>query len=411
MTKLLFYGESPCISTGLAQVSRTILDAIQDEIEIEVVAINHFLSDYDHSRYPYTIHRCPSDDCTNEKTAVERIKSGDYDLFMYSSDFGRYGEILKALHEEQQKRAFYTIGYFPVDCDVLVPNTFECLNQFNVSVVYTKYAKEIISKARPDLADQINVIYLACEPDKYYPFSKEKRRQVRKDRFDIDDDTFLCISVNRNQHRKDLGRLMHIFHEFHKKHKDSLLYMHCAQNDFGGSLPTMAAALGIPLSGPHTEIIWTGPDFNVSHGFTWETMNEIYNAADCLLSCSTGEGWGLSTTEAMAAGCPVIVPAGTANWEIVGRNEERGHLVKAGGDIDHQTWNYGFVNYPRDIVHSADMLKKMEQVYYHKKYASYYVHLQVEEAREWTLQHTPQSIGNQWKQLFMQLKRECEVLV
>lgn len=410
--KLLLYGESPCISTGLAQVSRTILDAlVEDGHEVEVVAINHYLTDYDHDRYPYVIHPCSIGDCTNEEIAVKRIKEGDYDVFMYSSDFGRYGEIFKALAEARSAREFFSVGYFPVDCDVISSATFDCLELFNVRIVYTEHGKRIIDQVHPGL--DVSVIPLACEPDVFYPLSKEERRAARSELFDIEDDnTFLVLSVNRNQPRKDLGRLLQIFHQFHLKHENSLLYMHCKQEDVGGSVPTMAHAIGMKLVGEETEVIFTRPDFCVSNGYRWDIMNRIYNCGDCLLSCSTGEGWGLSTTEAMAAGVPVVVPNNTAFTEIVGANEERGWLIKTGGDIDHQVFSYALgCNNPRDIVHADSALKKLEHVYVIWEEARQKAML----AREWTLQHTKEIVGEQWKSLFRVLEAnrigECHAFI
>ena len=401
--KLLLYGESPCISTGLAQVSRTILDAlVEDGHEIEVVAINHYLKEYDENRFPYTIHPCPLGDCTNEEIAVDRILNGDYDVFMYSSDFGRYGEIFKSLAKAREERFFFSIGYFPIDCETISPQTFDCLDLFNVQITYTEHGKRTIDKIRPGF--NVSVIPLACEPDVFYPLSEEERRLARKELFDIEnDDLFLCLSVNRNQPRKDLGRLLQIFHEFHKKHDNSMLYMHCKQEDVGGSVPTMAHAIGMKLIGEGTEIIFTRPDFCVTNGYKWDIMNLIYNAADCLLSVSTGEGWGLSTTEAMASGTPVIVPRNTAFMEIIGTKQERGYLVKSGGDIDHTTFSYALgCNNPRDIVHASSMLAKMERVYNNREEAMQKAIL----AREWTLMHTDKIIGERWKTLFKVLEVE-----
>lgn len=403
--KFLLYGESPCISTGLAQVSRTILDALKDEHEIEVVAINHFLHDYDHDRYPYKIHPCPLGDCTNEEIAVDRILNGDYDVFMYSSDFGRYGAIFQAVKKAHEEKKFFSIAYCPIDCDIIPAHTFDILELFNVSITYTEHGKRLIQEKRPHLP--VNVVNLACEPDVFYPLPVEERRAARLEHFGIEsDDTFLALSVNRNQPRKDLGRLMQIFHEFHKIHPDSMIYMHAKQDDVGGSLPTMAFAIDMALVGDDREIMWTSPDFSVSNGCTWEFLNRVYNCADVLLSCSTGEGWGLSTTEAMAAGCPVIVPGNTANPEIVGENEERGYLCRTGGDIDHQTFAYASgCNNPRDTVHAASMLEKLERVYSNRQEAKDKAML----ARQWTLEHTKEQIGNQWKVLFRMLEQELPV--
>lgn len=401
--KLLYFGESPAITTGLSQVTRTILDAIHPDIDVEVIAMNHFLSDYDHDRFPYTIHPCVTADWRNEHHAKDCILNGEYDVFMYSADVG-FNAIFDWLREARAKRQFLTIAYCPVDCDIISPETFECFSEVDVIVTYTEHAKSVIERYRPELAGKISVIYLACEPALYHPLSAEKRRQVRKDLYGIDDSTFVVGSVNRNQHRKDLGRLLAIFHEFHQTHSNSMLYLHCQQNDMGGCIPAMAHSMGMELG---KEVVFTNPNFNILQGFSEQTMNDIYNSFDCLASTSTGEGWGLSTTCAMAACTPVVVPNNTAFTEIVGTNEERGYLVRTGGDVDHRIFLYGMANYPRDIVHSHDFLEKLGRVYFRPHEAR----AKAIEARRWTEQHTTAKIGDQWKQLFSNIGQLTEVMV
>lgn len=402
--KLLFYGESPCVATGLAQVSRTVLDAIQDDFEIEVVAINHHMKDYDHDRFPYLIHEDKGD---HERICAEKLRTGGFDLFFYSADFGRCNEIIEALKYAHEHHTFYSVAYCPVDADLIPVIQFDMLHLFNVSIVYTEHARRVIHSKRPDLP--VNVIYLATEPDVFYPLSQEKRRELRKTHFGIGDDTFLFINVNRNQPRKDLGRCFQIFKEFNDKHPDSALYMHSKQNDVGGCLPAMAQSVGIDIvNGP---IYWLDPSVTVIHGVDRSMLNELYNCANCLITTATGGGWELSTTEAMSAGIPVIAPRNTAFVEIIGEKEERGYLAKSGGDIDHMQWQYAFSNTVRDIVHSDSMIEKMEDVYTDKSSVFYPTETirKAKRAQEWCQRYTKEKIMQEWKRLFMALKREVTV--
>jgi glycosyltransferase involved in cell wall biosynthesis len=138
-------------------------------------------------------------------------------------------------------------------------------------------------------------------------------------------------------------------------------------------------------------------------------MNLVYNASDCLVSTSTGEGWGLSTTDAMCAGLPVIVPGNTANLDIVGKYEDRGWLIKTGGDIDHQIVLYGMTCNPRDIVHADSMIEKLEYVWEGRGGAL--ENLMTMSARQWCLNYTPEKIKAEWKKLFAFLEAQKEVMV
>jgi glycosyltransferase involved in cell wall biosynthesis len=403
--KILMYGESPAVMTGLAQVSRVICDALVEEgHEVELIGVNHFLEDYDHDRYPFLIHPCPvdvKDGCKNLEVAKERILSGDYDIFFFGCDLGGSDQVFQWRREARKEHEFISIAYCPVDCDQVPADIWLYFDECEVSVTYTNHGKGVIGRYRPDLP--ISVIYLACHPETFYPLSKEEKREARKKLFNIEDDsTFIVTNVNRNQGRKDLYRTMAIFHEFHKSHPNSVLYMHCQQQDAGGNLPTIAKSIGMRLKADteHTyaEVIFAPESYMAIWGFSDASMNLVYNASDCLVSTSTGEGWGLSTTDAMCAGLPVIVPENTANLDLIGENEERGWLIKTGGDIDHQIVLYGMTCNPRDIVHADSMLVNMEIVYQTR--GTLRLEEKIQKARAWCLQYTPEKIKRQWKNLF-----------
>ena len=217
--KILYYGESPCIVTGLSQVSRYLLERLyKDGHNIEVVAMNHFLEDYDHTKYPYPIHPCHNNEGRNTEIMKDRLMNSEYDIFIYSADFGGGDEILQTMVEAQKTKTFLSVAYCPVDCDIVPPSIFNYLAVVNAPIVYTEHGKSVIERYRPDLVGRINVIPLGCNPERFYPLSHEERVKARHDLFGIDDDTFIVLNINRNQHRKDLGRSLMIFHEFHKVH-------------------------------------------------------------------------------------------------------------------------------------------------------------------------------------------------
>lgn len=407
--KVLFYGESPAVMTGLAQVSRVICDALVEEgHEIEMIGVNHFLEEYDHERYPFLIYPCPldvKDGCKNLEIARDRILNGDYDVFFFGCDLGGSDEVFRWHREAKSKRDFVSIAYCPIDCDLVPRDIFLYFDEVEFAITYTNHGKKLINQYRPNLP--ISVIYLACHPETFYPLSKEEKRDARKKLFNVEDDaTFIVTNVNRNQGRKDLYRTMAIFHEFHKSHTNSVLYMHCQQQDAGGYLPATAKSIDMRLKAdsdhPYAEIIFAPETYTAIWGFSEASMNMIYNASDCLVSTSTGEGWGLSTTDAMCAGTPVIVPGNTANLDLIGENEERGYLIKTGGDIDHRIVLYGMTCNPRDIVHSESMLEHMDDVYTDRDSVFYPTRTirKTKRAREWCMKYTPEKIKAEWKALF-----------
>ncbi len=112
-------------------------------------------------------------------------------------------------------------------------------------------------------------------------------------------------------------------------HKNVLMYLHMAHDDAGGNLLVMADHFGLKLQEdfilPHPKM------FNVNRGVPVDMLNFIYNASDCLLTTTLGEGWGLSITEAMATKLPIVAPDNTSLTEMLADN--RGFLAHSGGKI------------------------------------------------------------------------------
>lgn len=397
---ILFYGESPFAATGLAQVTRNIVyPLVGAGHTFEMVGVNHF---YEHEQFVegITFHQIPANgDCANEEKVVELLETKQFDCYFHSADFGRYQKALEAYYRAKERNPnMLGVCYMPVDCEMyFFHSTFDCLEHFNVVATYSYHSKRMILQAKPHL--NVSVVYLACETDSFYPLSSSQRRKARKEYFGIDDDEyFLILSINRNQPRKDLARTIACYHEFKKRLPHTgKLYMHCKQSDTGGSVPTQAYVLGA-----FDECIYTAPDYSVLTGFTTEQMNEIYNCGDVLLSCSTGEGFGLSTVEAMCAGTPVCVPRNTAFVELVGDDQQRGYLIKSGGDIDHLTWIYGTSDNPRETVHSESVITKLSHIYHNREEAKFKAGL----AHGFCRHHSPDKISWQWVTLFTLLERE-----
>jgi len=382
--RVLFYGEDPTIATGLAHISKHLLNLFcLLGYKVKTVFMNSTPGDN------YNLTR-----------ARDSILSTEYDLLFMSGDVQVLNSLQEAIHQRKAQKDFKVFAYTTIDCDIFPRECLECLINADIPVVYSNHSSEVACKIEPTLQGKLRTVYLGCEPDVFYPVSPTIRRELRKQIFAIeDDDTFLVINVNRNQWRKDLARTLSIFHQFHQVIPNSLLYMHTRLHDLGGKLWEQAKCFGMTLSGPQTEIIFTDTDFSERHGVSRDRLNAIYNAADCLVSTSTGEGWGLTTTEAMAAQIPVVVPNNSSFVEIVGKNEERGYLVQSGG-FDHWMVPYGISDNPRPIVHGESMLEALSDVYHFREEAK----RKAESARLWTCSHTWTHALDQWIQLLKEVQ-------
>jgi len=411
--RVLFYAESPHNTTGFAQVNKHLAEAIAPICELEYVASSHWGHPAD-AKLPYVIHQCPpgteKEAIRNLAKVLERIESREWDIFFYQGDIGANDDVIVAACKiAQEDKSKFTIYYVPIDVDDTLAPVFDIARACDVQVFYTQRGADLAMRKVPDMVGKCSAIGLGTEPDVFFPLSEEERRAQRKLIFGIEDDTFLVINVNRNQMRKDLARTMACFHQFHELYPHSLLYMHSVIQDYGGNLTTQAAMVGVDIFAQPSEIAFSSLDLNKP--WSRADLNNLYNAADCLVSTSYGEGWGLSTTEAMCAGCPVVVPMNTANYDIIGANQERGWGMKTGGDLDHTVYLYEGGGAPHDIVWSESFVEKLEQVYLaqsiHAEFSLRDVNKKREAALKWCTENTWEHKGQAWRQVIEILSGEA----
>jgi len=120
--------------------------------------------------------------------------------------------------------------------------------------------------------------------------------------------------------RKQLFRTLLAFVEFRKKVPKSFLYLHTNPVDRGINLLDCMEQLDLKLN----KDIFFPPNYSPTNGYPDETLNQLMNCGDLFLTTALGEGWGLSTTQAMACGIPFIGPDNSVNPEIIGTT--RGYL-------------------------------------------------------------------------------------
>lgn len=158
---------------------------------------------------------------------------------------------------------------------------------------------------------------------------KPMDKQVSRQRVGLPDDKFVVGMVAANKgtpSRKGFGEAFQAFAAFHRKHPDTVLYLHTEAMGVveGVNLIRLAAACGIPESA----IVPMHQYHGFILGMPAEHMPYVYSAIDVLLNPSNGEGFGIPIIEAQACGTPVIVTDWTAMRELAG----------PGWKVDGQKW-------------------------------------------------------------------------
>lgn len=246
----------------------------------------------------------------------------------------------QALQEIARLRDLRVLLYFPVDAPI-EPDWTDPLAAAEVAVAYTEYG---VSCAAPEMKERQaeRALELATQGHTRIPAPISQlptaishlphgvdvgvfhrlpdREAIRAELFGgfAGPGDLLLVNVNQHQRRKDLVRSLLLLRELRWADPRYKLVLHCNPVNVaeGRDLTVIAEALGLKLGADwtHTGAQW---DLNNYPPMTDAWLNRLYNAADLVVTTTLGEGWGLSLTEAWAAGCPVAAPDHTSCREIL----------------------------------------------------------------------------------------------
>lgn len=343
--KLLAWGDY-CCSTGFGTVMSNIMRELEKtgKYDITVVGINYSGDPYDNEKWPGKIYPAmpglmaqagPYADVYGRQRLCDLLGTGEYDVLFMLQDTFIVKDVLptikntqKALADMQGAKTFKIVYYFPIDATPKEEWATEVVQQVDFPVAYTKYGRAEIAKFVPSLANMPYVYHGTNTEDFNFIEDREASDKFRHDYWNgLADDRFLIINVNRNQPRKEIARTLMIMKELKERGVKPLLYLHMQHSDIGGNIFVMCDQLGLDREDvvlPHPNV------FNANQGLPVSILNQIYNAADMVLSTTLGEGWGLSITESFATKTPIVAPDHTSLTEIMADN--RGILVPAGNN-------------------------------------------------------------------------------
>jgi len=194
--------------------------------------------------------------------------------------------------------------YTPVDALKLRRVDVEPLNLFDQVIAYTQFgAREL---ARSGLAGPIAVIPHGIDLDLFRPIEQATARQQTG----LPLDTFAVLVLDQNNPRKRLDIAFDAFARFAVGKPETVKLVY--HGPLGGhgkwDILGMAEDLGID----DRLILPRRDGLAIPH----DQMAYLYSMCDVKLSTTSGEGWGLTTMEAMACGVPCVAPdfAALGEW-------------------------------------------------------------------------------------------------
>lgn len=403
-TKILAWGDYGC-STGFATVMSNIMMGLEKtgEFDITVLGINYNGDPINKERFPGVVWpaRNANVDSSNplygdffgRQRLLDLAGSGEFDVLFLLQDTFILQDVMEPLLKTQTElakdggKSFKIVYYFPIDAEPKPEWVSEVVAKVDFPVVYTKYGANEV--ARYDSSIKLPYIYHGTNIDDFYYV--EDRNAVEKFRTHwfkgLADDRFLIMNVNRNQPRKDIARSLMILAELKARGHNPLMYMHMQHSDVGGNIFVMAQQLGLENE---VDLVAPNPSvFNANAGVSVESLNMLYNSADCILTSTLGEGWGLSITEAMATKTAVVGPDNTSLTEMMADN--RGLLVPSGDNPSAHIVMTNDLERIRPLMNVEKAADAIEELMHNKS------KVDIEGAYTWARQHSWENIVNeQW---------------
>lgn len=397
--KILCWADSAASATGFGVVSKHILGYLYStgKYDIDHLAINYPLSFGNISSVPWTQipARLTDGDPYGKKLFLKFIAEGNYDAIWILNDTHVTYDIAEPLrdvlkqkgqHGAKIPKIFY---YYPVDCHIQ-KEISGMLEVANVIATYTDYGVQETLKTYPHLANKIHKIGHGTNTNIYKPLGRETQQPLKQKYLGRNAHKYAFLNVNRNSDRKQLSRTILAFSKFKQEVPNSILLLHTMPIDKNLSrvidLFVCVHELGLSLE----DDVLFPKYYNPSRGFPEHILNELYNMADCFISNHLGEGWGLSLSESMSAGTPIVCPRNTCMSELFGENSERGYLYRC-SDFTYID-NAGF----RPFGTLDEIVNKMHVAY---RAGNKYDNPKVKLAREWAEKHTWDDAAKEWEAL------------
>lgn len=326
--------------TGFATVAHNVLDRLtpwllENKVRIDVAALNYGIKP--HRRYNQVINiinpmafSSNDDDYYWRDGIMKILEIGNYDLFWAMNDVPVIGPMadfiarLQTKKEFQKKNVFKCLFYTPID-SIPFPRYFKNINCFDEVVTYTQYGKDLIEKTFKQAntnsykTTTVPVSIIAHGTNKEV-FKKLDNKTQLREKYRLPKDKFLFGNFNTNTPRKDFGTTILAFWYLKQAgYTDVALYLHTNPTDKEGvNVYILCERIGLKIN---EDVFLPIEQKYTDKNYRDYEVNELYNCLDCFVTTTTGEGWGLTVTEAMSCELPIICGLHSSLNEITNNGE------------------------------------------------------------------------------------------
>jgi D-inositol-3-phosphate glycosyltransferase len=194
--------------------------------------------------------------------------------------------------------------YTPVDATGLRRVDVKPLNAFDTVIAYTRFGAEQLQ--RSGYSGPLAIIPHGIDLELFHPIDQAAARQQAG----LPLDTFAVLVLDQNNPRKRLDIAFDAFARFAKDKPSNVKLVY--HGPLGGQGKWDIAGMAEDLHISDRLILPRADGLSIPH----DQLSYLYSMCDVKLSTTSGEGWGLTTMEAMACGVPNIVPefAALGEW-------------------------------------------------------------------------------------------------
>jgi glycosyltransferase involved in cell wall biosynthesis len=207
----------------------------------------------------------------------------------------------------------------PYDGEPSITAWGQQLENVDYGVAMSRYGQQGLKK---DFDFDSTYIPHGVDTNLFKPIMTPKYGEINKP------NAFVVGCVARNQHRKNIPRLIKGFAQFVKNNKlspdETKLLLHMDWNDaMGWKIPEFCRQYGVeeyllpPLMGT----------LDAGQAIDEEAMANLYNCMDVFVLPTAGEGFGIPTLEAMSCGVPICVTNYTTGYELIASDDAENEEV------------------------------------------------------------------------------------
>ncbi|HWE81441.1 MAG TPA: glycosyltransferase [Gaiellaceae bacterium] len=205
-----------------------------------------------------------------------------------------------------------TAAWVPVDHDPCQPPTVDVMREGNtLPIAMSRFGERMLKN------EGFKPVYVPHGYDSsvFRPFDRMEARRA----LGLPEDAYIVGMVAANQgSRKSFPQAIRAFARFHRKHPDSVLYLHTwmGPESQGVDLNKLAEQ---ELGRRGKECLYVCDQYRYDTGLIDDAhLANAYNALDLLMNPAQGEGFGVCIIESQACGTPVVLTNASAMPELCG---------------------------------------------------------------------------------------------